>query len=317
MKKFLEELEKELQNKGLSEGDISEILKDHQEMINEAVAEGLSEEEIETKFGNPSRIADDLSDLAKLETKNTVDVSDYTLYQSFTVNYDEINVDIHFVNEDFHLEKSSSKEVEVYYRGSGKLEDYEFGFEGQTFYAKSKKIKKPSFFNFNHNEFEFLIKIPVVNVLLTSLRSVNSDITVDDLACDNFVMKSTNGDLVFTNIITKSFKFDNVNGDLTITNLNANDLRLANVNGDVNLEKLNISGDVVFNTVSGDLSINGMQCRECHFQTVSGDMDADEFYPDAVSLKSVSGDISIHNKDKTREIRIISQKSLSGDIKIH
>lgn len=316
MKKFLEELEKELQSKGLSKEDITEILSDHQEMIDEALAEGLSEEEIETKFGNPSKIADDLSDLAKLETKNTVNANEYTLYKSFPVLEKEMNIDIHFVNEDFHLEKSESNDIEVYYKGKGKLEDYEFGFDGQTFYAKSKKQIKSIFFSFRHNEFEFLIKVPTTSVLLTSLHSVSSDITVDDLKCDSFVLKSTNGDLVFTNVKTKSFKFDNVNGDLHITNFESNDLRLSNVNGDVRFDNVEISGDAVFNTVSGDFSIDTMKCRECHFQTVSGDMSAKDFYPDAIRLQSVSGDISIRNEDKSKTIRIISQKSLSGDIRI-
>ncbi|MGD9909982.1 MAG: DUF4097 family beta strand repeat-containing protein [Candidatus Izemoplasmatales bacterium] len=317
MKKFLEELEKELQSKGLSKEDITEILSDHQEMIDEAIAEGLSEEEIETKFGRPSKIADDLSDLAKLETKNTVNSKEYTLFKSFHVLDSEMNIDIHFVNEDYHLEKSETNDIEVYYKGKGKLEDYEFGLNGQTFYAKSKKQIRSSLFFFSHNEFEFLIKVPDVSILLTSLHSVNSDITVDNLKCDSFVLKSTNGDLVFTNMKTKSFKFDNVNGDLKITNFESNDLRLSNVNGDVKFNHVDIEGDVVFNTVSGDLSVNTMKCRECHFQTVSGDMSAKEFYPEAIRLQSVSGDISIRNEDKTKSIRIISQKSLSGEIKIH
>jgi len=65
MKKFLENLRTELKKKHINEGEIEEILRDHEEMIDEALAEGLSEEDITKKFGNPEQVAADISAMNK------------------------------------------------------------------------------------------------------------------------------------------------------------------------------------------------------------------------------------------------------------
>ena len=61
MKKFLKDLETELRKNKLSGAEIKEILADHEEMIQSAKNEGLTDEELEAKFGNPKKVAEELS----------------------------------------------------------------------------------------------------------------------------------------------------------------------------------------------------------------------------------------------------------------
>jgi len=46
-------LEKELKKLKISSSEIAEILRDHTEIIESALSEGVSEEELSLKFGNP------------------------------------------------------------------------------------------------------------------------------------------------------------------------------------------------------------------------------------------------------------------------
>ena len=57
-------------------------------------------------------------------------------------------------------------------------------------------------------------------------------------------------------------------------------------------------------------------CQEAILKTVSGDLEGKEFYPNEVTLKSVSGDIDIENSDSSREIIVKSSKSVSGEVNI-
>ncbi len=316
MKNYLEELEKELRNKGLCTGDIEEIIKDHQEMIEEALSSGLDEADIYTKFGSPAKVADDLKDLVKLDTKNEENVQEYKLLKTFPILDEDISIEIAFINEDFHLEKSESDSIEVYYKGKGDISTYEFSYINQVFNAKAPKNFKRAFLRFRSQEFTFLIKVPSVHILNASLHSINSDITVDQLTVDRFKLKNTNGDVNFTNLNVKEYLFDTVNGDVEMTNVQVDSIKFSSVNGDVSMNNINVANDVFINTVSGDFEIKQMSCHECHFQTVSGDIDAHEFYPEIISLQSISGDISIRNQDESKTIQIKSKKSLSGSIKI-
>ena len=52
-------------------------------------------------------------------------------------------------------------------------------------------------------------------------------------------------------------------------------------------------------------------------KSVSGDCIGEELYPKSISLRSVSGDIKIENKDVSRRIEVLRDKTVSGDIKIN
>jgi len=58
MKKYLEDLRQELVKQKLTNKEIEEIMADHEEMIRTAMEEGLSEEEIKAKFGQPKQVAE-------------------------------------------------------------------------------------------------------------------------------------------------------------------------------------------------------------------------------------------------------------------
>jgi uncharacterized membrane protein len=71
MKKFLKDLETELRKNNLSENEIKEIMADHEEMIQSAKSEGLTDEELEAKFGSPKNVAEELSQFTeKAEDEN-------------------------------------------------------------------------------------------------------------------------------------------------------------------------------------------------------------------------------------------------------
>ena len=108
MKKFLKDLEKELNKLGISEKEIKEIIGDHEEMIETALKDGLSEGQLADKFGNPAKVAKELH-MDNVEAGFEIDESNeystpdelegFELFNSFTTLDDEYNVAIKLVSE--------------------------------------------------------------------------------------------------------------------------------------------------------------------------------------------------------------------------
>ncbi|MBU0997588.1 MAG: DUF4097 family beta strand repeat protein [Firmicutes bacterium] len=315
MKKFLEELEKELTKNGIKKSEIEEILHDHEEMIKEAKKEGLSDEEIETKFGSPKHVADELGSFSQNEDDVESDIEGFGLFKSFSVQED-FNINIGLVDEDFELSGEDSSEIKVYYKGKIDLNKYQITFEDNVFTLKEPKMGFSLFGIRRSASATILIKIPYRMIPQCIISAVNADAIINKIKSGTFQIKSTNGDMSLADISSKLFKTDTVNGDMKIKRLKTEAIEFVTISGDVTLEHIDCENNFAVNSVSGDMNINNMHCGECSFHTVSGDIEGNNFYPTSISVKSVSGDIDIRNEDMSHQIEIKSKKSVSGSINI-
>lgn len=315
MKKYLDELEKELAKKGVSESEIADILSDHKEMIEEAINQGLSESEIEQKFGNPQNIAEEVSSFSAAEKERKVNVDEYTLHVSYPTSK-EFEVSINLINEDFQIVGEDIDNIEVYYQGKGDLSRYHFSFENNVFEVKEEKQIMKLFNWGRSSQLNFLFKLPKHLIAKCSLVGINADAVIKGIKMGDFSMKNTNGDLEIFDLRCENFKIDTVNGDTLLKRVYATAIHFVTVSGDVQMNHVECENTLSVNSVSGDLKIEESTSGDCSFHTVSGDVSGSNFYPKSVSLKSVSGDFHIFNEDSSRVIEIKSKKTVSGDIKI-
>jgi hypothetical protein len=295
--------------------DIEEILADHQGMMETAKAEGLSEDEMVSKFGDPARLADDLqatrSDRGS-EPKHEKEV--YKHVTSLPVLDGGFDVEIQLVNEDLHLELHDEERIDVQGKRI-KAEDYEIGLSEGTFVLK--RIKKESRFSFGNSSGKFLVRIPRNNQSKRfSIKIVSGDVSLQQCHSEQLDVHTTSGDIDIRDLEVGKAMMHTVSGDLELKRGQINELHLSMVSGDTELKDLQIQGEVSCNTVSGDLDVEHTECGAFYFKTVSGDCDGKEFYPETLTVESVSGDVSIKNKEKKRDIKILKKKALSGDVNI-
>ncbi len=314
MKKFLEDLEKELKKINISEEEIEEILEDHEEMIEEAIEEGLSEEELEVKFGKPQKIAKDIGGNRSKEDYSKEKKSEKAW--AFEAD-DRFEIQIDLVDEDVYVSSSDCDRLTVELLGKGNPSDYTIAFEDNKLVINKNRNH---FFgiSFGHSRSgDFKISIP--EKLATSyfkLKTISGDITVKNFETEDLYIKSTSGDAIIENMKTDDLKFESVSGDYSVRNVNAVDCFISLVSGDIDLVDFHVKENIKINTVSGDVKIEDASCVDLDLRTVSGDLDGNELYPESVALKSVSGDIRIRNREKEHNINVRYQKSVSGDIKI-
>ena len=328
MNKFLKDLEKELKKQKISTKEIKEILEDHKEMIEAAQKEGLSEEEIELKFGNPEKLAKDLyEDMASSNEKkeynfNDVDscvkenTKDFNLVKTFPVISEEFSVGVGLVSEDLSLTTYDGESIQVFEKNVKDIEDYVITFENNELIVKKEK-KRIKVFSFSTKSAEFLVLVPKgIKITEFGYKTVSGDANVNGISAESLAIKSTSGDLELTNVEGKTLKFSSVSGDIEIQKLIGDEFGVSLVSGDLEMKQVVINGNMTFNSVSGDVELFEVECKEADFKTVSGDMEGREFYPSQVALKSVSGDIRIVNRDVLKEINVLSKKTISGDIEI-
>jgi hypothetical protein len=316
MKKYLKDLEEELRKNNLSEKEIEEILADHQEMIDTAKKEGLSEDELNEKFGDPKDVAEELSDFSEQATDKEKKVKKAAtkelIFDGVKENY---NFTIGLINEDIEIEPIEGDKIIVKAIGNINFDKYEIGFENNEFELKAPKGLRRNYFGFD-SEKRFIIHLPKgIRMNEAKMKLINGDVRIENIDSEKFELGTNNGDLDLKKLNTKTFVLGGINGDVLIEDFKSNTLKISTISGDLKIDRLVVKEDVFVNTVSGNVIIDNSECAEMKLKTVSGDICGKEFYPGQVSMNSVSGDINVVNTDKTKPVEIITKRSVSGDVK--
>ena len=314
MKKFLKNLEEELKKRKINEEEIKEILADHEEMIESAINEGLSDEELEAKFGDPKNVADELSEFSSRKKEKDAKADKDIIFDSVKDNF---NVEIKLINEDVEVISHDEKSIIIKAFRIQDLDKYIIEFKNNRLFMQAPKYKGINIFRSGSRNGKFEIYLPEnMQIDTFGLKNINGDFELENLKIKEFDAGNNNGDLELNNLELGDFKASGINGDISIDNVTCVEFNISTINGDAEINKLVCENDIFANTVSGDLEISNSSCRDATLKTVSGDLDGEEFYPKSVSLSSVSGDICIRNKDASRPIEIRRKKSISGDVEI-
>ncbi|MBI9009562.1 MAG: DUF4097 family beta strand repeat protein [Tenericutes bacterium] len=317
MKKYLKDLEEELRKNNLNEKEIEEILADHEEMIEAAINDGLSDEELNTKFGDPKTVAEELSGFSESESDDDKEHKKQDGKMMVFDNIDEnYNVNIALINEDISVQSNDSNNITVEFFGITNIDKYQIEYKKNTFILKSPKEIRKSYFGFSKNR-RFVVTLPKnLQINDFEMKLINADAKIDDILSAKTLVDTKNGDLKLKNIKTGEFRFNSINGDSTLETINCDKIKISTISGDLQIENLKAKGEMFVNSVSGDLRIKDSECLNVTLKTVSGDIKATEFYPKTVTLSSVSGDIKIVNTDSSRPIEVTHKRSLSGDVDI-
>ena len=316
MKKFLEDLKKELQKRNLSSKDIDEILADHEEMIQSALDQGLSEEELNSRFGDPKALADELSDTGtRVEAEQTQN-NEYKLYKTYLVKAEELSVESSLVSENIIYQASEDDSIKIYYKGKSKIDDYDISYQGNVLRIAAPKKIGFLFMRNISDDMSFIVEIPKTLVIKDfSLKGVSSELKVLNLDAKTFTLSTTSGDVTLENVKFGTTKWNTVSGDIHIKESQLELLTSSQVSGDLFMKHVEVLGNVRLSTVSGDVKVENSSCQVCELSSVSGDLKGTEFYPEKLSMKSVSGDIVIHNQSE-KKVDITKSSSISGKVVI-
>lgn len=312
---YLDELKNELTKRHVKQHVIDDILADHEDMIREAMNEGLSEADLNTKFGDPSKLAAELATASETEEEKR-DPSGLR-WKTFAPAANELTIDVKLVNEDITVRGHDGSEIEVFSSIPERvLKDYECEFQNGRLTLTAPKMRGFGRFGQSSNDYAFELMVPKALLLVNAkLMTVNGDVFVAGLDSAQIDSITTNGDLHLDNARIGKLKVNTVNGDVLLEHLELGSYLGSAVSADVVVRSVKVKGDIILNSVSGNAEIYESSADYAELSTVSGDLTGVEFYPVRLALKSVSGDIRIGNKRRDA-VEVVRKSTVSGSITI-
>lgn len=315
MKKFLKDLETELKTNDINTDEIKDIIADHQEMILQALAEGISEEDLPLRFGEPKQIADELAQ--DLKQENTSDKQNLQKHLTFQISEEALDIDVDLISEDISFETSSDNLVHVYSKKDMMTNIYEIRYDNKCLMLTRKDLKQKETYTIQKevsNNFRvFLPKHTKINIV--SIKLVNGDLSYKNIGSDEIKLNNISGDIDVEAVKANKARIHSVSGDIQLQDFNVEELTISVVSGDVKMSELTVKNKLVLHTVNGDYDVKNATCDTLDLQTVSGDLKGNDLTTKKITYKTISGDIHIKNK-VNQHIEIIKRSSISGKINI-
>jgi len=325
MKKYLKSLEAELKKLKMSEAEIAEILEDHAEMLSEAKEEGISDDEIILKFGDPEKLAKELyEDVLSDKTTRKVESAfksekliDYELINSFPTLESLQAVNISLISEDLVYFPYEGETIEVYVKGNYREEDYTISYIDGTFSLIKSKVRGIGIFTSRRTP-DFGVRVPAIQLESFKLNLISGDAELEEINSATMNLKTVSGDIEAKNLVSSSsIVISVVSGDIELQGITAKGLEVTMVSGDLEMKQANFDDSIYVNTVSGDVEARDLKTSEIELKSVSGDFEGKEVYCKTVTLKSVSGDFEINNSLHDEKIEVVSKRSVSGKVTIN
>lgn len=311
MNTFLSALKNELLLSGFAAREVEDILKDYEEMIAQALRQGLSEKAIEDTFGTVKQIVLEIK--SDLLPKHPEDIGE----EIQTFNIEEIkDIDVDLVNEDIRITTHQENYFKLTYDGILDKNHILIELNNQTLVIKNKKkyqgLKK------ERNKVSFYMYVPAkVRLNQVAVGSINGEIAILNSTGNQLKVYSVNSVTKLSENEYLEIKFDGVNAKTWIQKNFSDTLNVKTVSGKVQMDENDTNEILSITTVSAPFFISNTMTKTFKVNTVSGHIECNEVYPDSLSFNTISGNLKFTNKDKTKKIHIESNRSISGKVIIY
>ena len=254
---YLEELKKELEEKGVSNKDA--IVEKYQKRYDFGIEAGLSDNEIIEMLGNPKDIASryqKIEDIAEEEGKENAgyNLSIRTAVDDINIYYRDIDkVHLYFdgINlADYQVENNTKTGILINRRGSeGGLRVLKNGGKITVEIPLNRVFDKVSIWTASgdHN-------IEKLKAKSISISAVSGDFDGDYFEAENISFSTVSGDIDVKKIKASKLNLNTVSGDVDIDEVDAPKVNVTTVSGDINIKKCD--GNVNAAVVSGDVVVN-------------------------------------------------------------
>ena len=256
--KFLEELRNKLID--LNDKDVDDTIAYFNEMIEDKVSEGFSEEEVIKGLGKPQDVAITLvgEEKGKVDNFSNEVVSDFddenVERSCFPGNrIDEINLET--VYHKIIIKESNGDEVIFEYPKSNKYYydvslsggslDIEYSQKGLDKFMK--KMMMPG-------DDTIRLYLPAKSHIKLNIDNVSGSMEISDLQLDSADIENVSGVIRIESVILDSLDAETVSGPYHLHNVKADEISLESVSGRIDMTMVR-ADDIDLETVSGSLNL--------------------------------------------------------------
>ena len=308
MQTFLNALKNKLLLSGFTQNEVDAIVVDYQEMIDQAIKQGLKEEAIEDTFGSVEQI---VIEIKQNSTKKAVEDIGQLISR-----YDKKliqNIDVDLVNEDVKVMTHEEAYFKLTYDG---ILDHNFvsvNVFNETLVIKNNKkyqgLKK------ERHKLSFYLYIPKdVRLNQVAVGSINGELNLQQITGNQLKVYNVNGLSKLSHNEFLDIKFDGVNAKCFIVNNFSDALNAKTVSGNLEINENDTTETLSVTTVSAKIDIQHTMIQHLKVNTVSGHIHCKEVYPEKLNFNTISGNIIFDNNDKTKELIIDNKRSISGKV---
>ncbi len=246
MKDYLDELRRLLEDRGYE--DIDDTLSYFEEMMEDRIDSGESEEEILEEMASPEEVAEelcrDIPQKKEEEKGKGRRVFPDAEIREITVNVISYSVELIPVNgTDCIVEYDQSRFL-----------DLDVSFDGRTLDISQHRVLI-SFFNLGKAEKgNIRIYAPGEMIRELEVNTASGDVSVSDMSIHDTEIETVSGDICLKNVFSEDCSIQTVSGDIAADGLESRDLSISAVSGDATLRHL-VAREIDISTVSGDVEL--------------------------------------------------------------
>lgn len=299
----------------------SRVLEYFEEMIDDRIESGMSEEEAVAAMGSVDEIVREVAPEAeKAQFMRAEESASKSGAESFEFRYPVENLVINSCSAKLHVFSGELPDG-VTAKVDCKLSENEecvCGLENGTLKIKYRNQKQRGFSLrnlFGCGNSSITVMLSNAALVRGEIAAGSGDIRLNGLVfTDSLEVGSASGnqDLLDVAVHTRC-KLHAASGDITVKNLTCGEqLEMHTASGDVDLFDVR-AGKIDVGTASGDPTLGSIECDDLHVGTASGDADLRNIRSGAIDLGSASGDLTFADSNCTGAIEM---NSTSGDIEI-
>lgn len=233
-----------------------------------------------------------------------------------TISLDNrITIEASSANINIWVDESLNKASVVYKTKDSSILEIETDKNGNTL-IKEKQKNKLINIKFDNETPTISLYLPTNKVKDLTLKSINGTIeTFHPLIADNFAINSTSGDVRLFDVKTnQNLDVNTVSADIYLEQIISNIVSISSTSGDIDIDKIEGS-QISLNNISGDIDIYSIIGNKLDINSISSDVFINSSsIRDAVSIKTVSGDVEVIDKDNIYKFNAISD---NGEIEIN
>ena len=260
---------------------------------------------------------------AGLAHKNGVDASN--TYEKLTVSVTEDfdNIYVEEVSNDVKFVISDTDTVTIEYWDNSQL-THEVKVDNDTLKVSYKSYSH--WYDFiqvgipgvttplKEEEHDTIIYLPEGEYGNLRVDGVSSEVQVPEgYTFNDITVNTVSGDISCSSESTGNVEINTTSGNLNEIYVNGISGKVNTVSGEVRISDSNLSGSLVIDTVSGDITLNNVNTAATSINTTSGDILMNGYSSDNTSIDTTSGDIEASVTGTYH----ITTDTLSGDVNIN
>ena len=313
------------------------IIAFYEEIIQDRLEYGETEEAVVASLGEPQRLAEDI--LSEIPQTATISLPESKEFKAATQGLRNLRLNLR--NQQLTVKISNDHQIHFHYRQSEGIQ-YKFGQAGDTLLIEQFEERVP-FWHWGElfSHMKLVLEIPpeycgdlsvvsknaailcsdFTNISHYDFETKNASIRISNISAQGMRMVTTNAKIDLRDLkLTGDIECKSTNAKIQGGNVSADSIHIGTTNGRLSLTDLCIENRLKAVTTNGTIDCHSVAVRDMELQTSNGGIRADIAGKQTdynISCSTTNGKCNVPNQILSESTRKLAARSSNGNINIH